>query len=72
MAKKPSVLPLADRILKGRLTERLRQERAEDRSFEQIARGLAADGIDVSGETVRKWCIELGLHTVEPELGGAA
>lgn len=56
--------PLADRILGGDLADRLRAFRSEGLSFEAIARELSLQGIEVSGETVRKWCAGLAP---EPE-----
>lgn len=49
--------PLADRILGGDLADRLKAFRANGLSFESIARELSSEGIEVSGETVRKWCV---------------
>lgn len=51
-----TIFPLIDRILDGHLADLLRQWKAEDMTHEQIARKLYIEhGIDVTGETVRKW-----------------
>jgi len=53
------IRPLVDRILEGKLTDRLTQWRDEGLSYDAIARRLDADhDIGVTAETVRKWCIE--------------
>ncbi len=54
--------PLADLALDGKLGDRLRTLRNEKVSFQEIAYDLRADGVTVSGETVRQWCIQLGIH----------
>ena len=65
------LFPLADKALHGRLEDRLRGERGEGRSFARIAYDLTVEGIQVSDETVRRWCRELGIEkpraTPEPE-----
>lgn len=53
--------PLADKALGGTLERRLRKQRQAGMTNSAIAEDLADDGIDVSRETVRKWCIELGI-----------
>lgn len=57
------IFPLADRVLGGQLAQRLRDQRAAGSSFDFIARGLSAEGIEVSGETVRTWCVELEIES---------
>lgn len=57
-----STFPLADKALDGQLETRLRDARAAGESFEEIARKLHNDGIAISGETVRKWCHDLGIE----------
>ncbi len=57
--------PLADRALGGTLERRLRRWRKEGRSYEQIARAVGDEGIDVSGETIRKWVVALGIDTAK-------
>ena len=57
--------PLVDRILSGRLTEVLTAARREGLSYERIARRLGSDhNIDITGEQVRKWCIESNVDAV--------
>lgn len=58
----PRVFPLADRALGGTLERRLRKQREAGTAYKAIANDLQEDGIDVSGETVRKWCLELGIE----------
>lgn len=49
--------PLVDRILGGGLVQFLDDARAAGESHETIARRLSAEhAIDVTGETVRRWC----------------
>lgn len=57
-----SLRPLIDRVLNGQLETRLRAERDAGASYESIARALIAEDIHVSGELIRKWCIELGIE----------
>jgi hypothetical protein len=52
--------PLVNRILGGTLDRRLKRWRAEGHSYDSMARLLGEEGIDVNGETVRRWC-----HTEE-------
>lgn len=60
MAKATPLLPFVDRILDGKLTTILTAWKAEGLSNEAVARRLHAEhDIDVTAETVRKWCIEL-------------
>lgn len=54
---------LADKLVDGGLAERLAQEMAAGRSFDSISQRLTAEGISVSRETVRRWCIDLGFDT---------
>ena len=58
-----TIYPLADRVLGGTLQQRLVDARNGGESYDDIARGLHAEGIAVSGETVRKWCLELDIET---------
>jgi len=59
--------PLVDRLLDGTLAARLRTQRAEGLSYDEIAARLRDDGVvAVSGETVRQWCLAL-----EPEQAAA-
>jgi hypothetical protein len=56
-----STRELADRLLGGNLRDRLVVEVSEGYSLQAIADGLAIDGVDVSRETVRRWCKFYGL-----------
>lgn len=59
------ILPLVDRLLDGKLAELLSAMRADDQSYDSIARRLHVDhDIDVTGETVRRWCIDLEVEEV--------
>lgn len=63
-----STFPIFDQALGGGLEARIRDWRAATPpiSFEGIARLLRADDVAVSGETVRRWCLDLGIPT-DPE-----
>lgn len=61
--------PIVDLALDGKLEQRLRARRNAFASYDDIARELHADGIPVTGETVRKWCLDLGI--TKPEREGA-
>lgn len=55
---RPRLLSIYDDTLDGKLSERLRAERAKDpaTSYEQVARAFAEEyGITVTDETVRQW-----------------
>jgi hypothetical protein len=55
---------MADRLLEGRLVERLTQMRAEGLSYDDIARHLFAEaGITTTGETIRSWGRQLDIDT---------
>jgi hypothetical protein len=56
------IYPLIDRALGGTLEARLRLLREAGESYDEIAHDLRGDNITVSGETVRKWCIDLGIE----------
>lgn len=56
------IYPLIDRALGGTLEARLRQLRSEGTSYDEIAIELRGDSVTVSGETIRKWCLELGIE----------
>lgn len=52
----PLSYQLLDRLLDGKLGERIDQARAEGHSYERIARELCAEqSIDLTGETIRRW-----------------
>lgn len=54
------ILPLVDRILDGRLAEELRERRRRGDSYQTINRWLYGEHqIEVTTETIRKWCLEL-------------
>lgn len=59
------IYPLIDRALGGRLESRLRLLRESGISYDLIAISLRDDSVTVSGETVRKWCIELGIEPMK-------
>lgn len=56
------IFPLADRVLGGQLAQRLRDQRMTGASYDAIARQLSSEGIEVSGETVRSWCLDLEIE----------
>lgn len=60
-----AMFPLIDRALGGDLEARLREWRSTTppTSFEQIGHLLRAEDVVVSSETVRRWCIELGIES---------
>lgn len=65
-----SLYDMADRLAGGDLETRLRNWRNDGETFAEIAFRLRGDGVTVTHETVRNWCITLGIH--EPVTGGAA
>lgn len=54
---------MVDKRYEGGLEAHLRALRAEGLSIDQIAASLDADGITVTGETVRRWCRRAGVPT---------
>lgn len=54
-----TLFPLVDMALGGTLKQRLLDQRAGGLSYEEITHLLREDGITVSSETVRKWCLDL-------------
>lgn len=51
---------MADTLMKGTLEERLRELRAEGRSYDEISRVLYAEGsVNISGRTIRDWFVQL-------------
>jgi superfamily II helicase len=53
---------MADRLAEGHLAEQIAALRTQGHTFEQVARALNADfGIEVTGETIRKWARQLGV-----------
>lgn len=60
------LFPLVDKALDGQLIDRLTAWRSAGVSYDAIARELHAEGVAVSGETVRKWCLDrLPEHEAE-------
>lgn len=65
---RPSSRSLVDRLLGGRLQEELTERRAAGDSYAVIARWFSADhDFDITPETVRQWCMSLGIEKAEPE-----
>lgn len=60
-----SLYTLADKLLDGDLEQTLRTARDNGTPFDAIARDLHAQGVSVTGETVRNWCIRFGIHAPE-------
>lgn len=54
-----TIYPLADKALEGKLAARLAAGRAEGLSYYELRDELRDQGIAVSHETVRRWCLEL-------------
>ena len=53
---------LADITVDGRLVEILTAQRAAGVAYDVIARTLFTDhGIDVTGQTLRRWCADLEI-----------
>lgn len=58
-----AVFQMADRLLEGKLAERLFLLRDAGFSYAEIARRLYQDaGVVVTGETVRTWILRLNLE----------
>jgi hypothetical protein len=55
-----TIFPIVDKALGGKLEARLRKWRPSV-SFDEIANRLRSEGIDVNGETIRRWCDDLGI-----------
>jgi protein-disulfide isomerase-like protein with CxxC motif len=57
---------MCDRLLKGRLEDRMRECRQAGMSFAEIARRLYVEGrVEVTAETLRVWARELGIKDSE-------
>lgn len=54
---------MADRALGGTLSKRLHRWHREGRSLHAISALLRDEGIEVSTETVRRWCKREGIDT---------
>jgi len=57
--------PIVDKALDGGLKDYLTARRTAGESYDEIARQLHGEGIAVSGETVRKWCLSLAPEPTE-------
>lgn len=56
---------LVDRIIPGGLHAFLSTARDNDETFAQMSYRLRAEhDVEVTQETVRRWCVALGLHVV--------
>jgi hypothetical protein len=65
-------MDLVDRVLGGRLETLLRQWAADDLALIDIVFRLRQDhDIKVSTETVRRWCMELGIEKGSTSAGAA-
>lgn len=64
MARTP-VYDLAETIVGGDLESKLRTWRESGETFADITHRLHEDGVTVTHETVRAWCIRLGIHAPE-------
>lgn len=51
---------LIDRLHDGKFDARLRQMRSNGLSYRQMADELRGEGYEVTHETVRQWCLDLG------------
>lgn len=64
--------PLIDRLLEGTLEARLREQREGGDSFADMSRSLLLDhALVVSTDTIRRWCMDLGIEKSEPEAATA-
>ena len=67
---------MADRILGGRLVERLQELRGSQRlSFERIAQELDREGVVTTSTTVSSWCAAMGIEKAphsDPDVGETA
>lgn len=62
-----STFPLHDRLLGGTLADKLRAWRADGDSLLTIRDRLSAHDVNVSVETVRRWCDEVGAERPQTE-----
>ena len=65
------VRDIGDKLLGGRLEANLRDWRGEGKSYDEIARLLAGMGIDVTSESVRRWCREYGIEETATSPGAS-
>lgn len=56
---------LADLALGGDLEHTLREARAKKVPYDDIALSLRLRGVEVTGETIRQWCIQREIPTAE-------
>lgn len=62
----PDLFPLIDRLVQGGLEAFLLRRRGEGDSYQQIAFDLKRlHDVDLSVETVRRWCIRLDAKAQE-------
>ena len=58
---------MADRVVDGRLAELLEELYQESHSWEEVARRLLVDHrITVTGQTLRRWAVDLGIPKDDP------
>lgn len=62
MGARTTLFELVDRIFEGSLDGQLREWHAARVSFDDMAHEIRREDIVVSGETVRQWCVERGIH----------
>lgn len=69
-APRSSSYRMANRLMDGRLADRLESLRADDLSFETVARILYTEaGVEATAETIRSWTRQLGI---EPPIEAAS
>lgn len=62
---------MADTLMRGGLEARLGELRAEGRSYDEISRVLYAEAsVNISGRTIRDWCVQLDSDNQAPEPNG--
>lgn len=57
-----SLLAIVNGASKGAVGRKVTKLRGEGRTYDEIARTLAAQGVNVSRTTVMEWCRELGAE----------
>lgn len=58
----PTTIEHVDKLVDGRLTALLSKWRDESVSYDRIADQLRVQySVDVNGETIRRWCYQLGV-----------
>lgn len=63
---------MADHLAGGRLLELLTEKAANEVPWEVVSRQLYADfHIDVTGQTLRRWAVILGLGKADPPVAPA-